>query len=307
VSAHVNRARGALHALTAVAVVAGVACVLWAPAPATNAGAAALSRDGKIHSSHVVRGFDSYAPAHDGAFQIEPVTTRPKVVPTTTQPAPAPAASHTSSVMTPPTTVAPTAVPWQPQTVARLKATTLVYANPGDAHATSALLGVTEFGNPRVLPVTQQSGTWLRVQLPTRPNGSQGWILARDASVSTVDDRVDVDLSTRTLTWSHSGVVRVQAVVGVGAPNSPTPTGNFFVTDVLPGEGPEYGAWIVALDAHSDVFTEFEGGDARIAIHGTNDPSSIGRAASSGCVRADARTLAALAASLPAGTPVDVE
>jgi lipoprotein-anchoring transpeptidase ErfK/SrfK len=181
-----------------------------------------------------------------------------------------------------------------------------VYANPGDSRAVSALYATTEFGNPRILPVTQQGGAWLRVQLPTRPNGSQGWIHARDATLGTVADRVDVDLASRTLTWRRAGVVQLQAVVGIGAPDSPTPAGSFFVTDVLPGEGPEYGAWIVALDAHSDVFTEFEGGDARIAIHGTDDPSSIGRSASSGCVRTDPRTLAALAGSLPPGTPVVV-
>ena len=155
--------------------------------------------------------------------------------------------------------------------------------------------------------MTQQGGGWLRVQLPTRPNGSQGWIRARDASLGVVDDRVVVDLASRTLIWSRGGVVQLQATVGVGGPSSPTPTGVFFVTDVLPGEGPEYGAFIVALNGHSDVFTEFEGGDASIAIHGTNDPSSIGAAASSGCVRADPHTLAVLAASLAAGTPVDIE
>ena len=57
-------------------------------------------------------------------------------------------------------------------------------------------------------------------------------------------------------------------------------------------------------NGHSDTFTEFDGGDAWIAIHGTNDPSSIGAAVSSGCVRVAADPLTALAAGLPAGTPV---
>ena len=79
----------------------------------------------------------------------------------------------------------------------------------------------------------------------------------------------------------------------------------FFVTDVL-AEPPNgaYGSWSLALDGHSDAFAEFQGGDARIAIHGTNDPSSIGRAASFGCVRVDADTLARLAAAIAPGTPV---
>jgi lipoprotein-anchoring transpeptidase ErfK/SrfK len=91
------------------------------------------------------------------------------------------------------------------------------------------------------------------------------------------------------------------------APSTPTPTCFFFVTDQLPHDpsGP-YGAWIVALDAHSEVFSTFEGGDARIAIHGTNDPASIGDATSSGCIRVDAASLSTLAHALPLGTPVVV-
>jgi lipoprotein-anchoring transpeptidase ErfK/SrfK len=50
----------------------------------------------------------------------------------------------------------------------------------------------------------------------------------------------------------------------------------------------------------------FEGGDARIAIHGTNSPASIGSATSSGCLRTDAAALNTLAHGLPLGTPVDV-
>jgi lipoprotein-anchoring transpeptidase ErfK/SrfK len=50
----------------------------------------------------------------------------------------------------------------------------------------------------------------------------------------------------------------------------------------------------------------FEGGDPRIAIHGTNDPSSIGHPASNGCVRVDAGPLDELRAALMPGTPVVV-
>ena len=93
--------------------------------------------------------------------------------------------------------------------------------------------------------------------------------------------------------------------VGIGAAASPTPTGSFFLTDILAHDpAGSYGAWILALDGHSEAFSEFDGGDARIAIHGTGDPSSIGAAVSSGCVRIPGGSLAQLAASLPLGTPV---
>jgi lipoprotein-anchoring transpeptidase ErfK/SrfK len=118
-------------------------------------------------------------------------------------------------------------------------------------------------------------------------------------------DAVTVDLSTHTLTWTRNGVVQLTTPAAIGAAVSPTPPGTFFVTDVLASDptGP-YGAWIVALNGHSDALTEFAGADPRIAIHGTNDPTSIGRAASAGCVRLSPTPLAALASSLPLGTSV---
>jgi lipoprotein-anchoring transpeptidase ErfK/SrfK len=128
---------------------------------------------------------------------------------------------------------------------------------------------------------------------------------ASSVALSPVPDVIDVDLAAHRLTWGRTGALVLDAVVGVGSAASPTPTGTFFVTDVLPDDpnGP-HGAWVLALNAHSDAFTEFEGGDARIAIHGTNDPSSIGRSVSSGCVRVDAETLATLAHAIALGTPV---
>jgi lipoprotein-anchoring transpeptidase ErfK/SrfK len=60
-----------------------------------------------------------------------------------------------------------------------------------------------------------------------------------------------------------------------------------------------YGAWIIA-----EALTTFDGGDPRIAIHGTNDPASIGRPELNRCVRVDTGPLDALRAALMPGTPV---
>jgi hypothetical protein len=193
-----------------------------------------------------------------------------------------------------------------PTRVARVDDSTIfVFQHAGDHDPWFALPGTTEFGNPRVLPVVALGGDWIHVLLPTRPNGSEGWVLKRQVTLSPVNDQVLVDLAARLVVWAHDGVVALETIGAIGSPASPTPVGQFFVTDVLPrSPGSAYGAWIVALDGHSDTFTEFDGGDARIAIHGTNDPSSIGEAVSSGCVRVAAEPLATLAAGLPLGTPV---
>ena len=43
----------------------------------------------------------------------------------------------------------------------------------------------------------------------------------------------------------------------------------------------------IGLSGHCNVLTEFAGGDGQIAIHGTNDPGTIGQDVSHGCVRVD--------------------
>jgi lipoprotein-anchoring transpeptidase ErfK/SrfK len=64
------------------------------------------------------------------------------------------------------------------------------------------------------------------------------------------------------------------------------------------------GLWVLALNGHSDAYTTFEGGDARIAIHGTSDPASVGAARSNGCVRLAAAPLDQLRVGVLPGTPV---
>ncbi len=64
-----------------------------------------------------------------------------------------------------------------------------------------------------------------------------------------------------------------------------------------------YGVFAYGLSAHSDVLTEFGGGDAQVAIHGTNEPSAIGKDVSHGCVRV-LNSVIEEVSKLPLGTPV---
>jgi lipoprotein-anchoring transpeptidase ErfK/SrfK len=260
---------------------------------------------------------------HDSAAMAErvallPADSTPPTTSTTQDATPTlPVASGTAGPTPPPTTVAtttttgpaPTTSPKQTPpdpVVARVVAPTFeVYSNPGDKAPFVVLPARTEFGNPRVVLALQERDGWVQVMLPVRPNGSLGWTKSTSVTLSPVPDVIDVDVNAHTLTWGRSGDVVLSVPVATGAPSSPTPLGTFYVTDVL-REDPNgaLGAWVLALNGHSDALTEFEGGDARIAIHGTNDQSSIGRAASFGCVRVDAGSLARLAAEITPGTPV---
>jgi lipoprotein-anchoring transpeptidase ErfK/SrfK len=296
----VARLRIVLHVVTAVTVAAGL---LVAVTTGGASGAASPRNAASVPAPVDLGAPPAAVTAPSPTTTSPPATGAPTPTPTSTlPPAPAPTAP-------PPATVAGTVVPWQPQLVARVTTDPVaVYAQPGAPSAVLTVPGTTWFGTRYVLPVIQLGGDWLKVLLPVGAgNGSTGWIRASDASLSHIDDEVSIDLAARRLVWARGGVVQLDVSVAVGAQASPTPRGTFFVTDVVP-ENPQgpYGPWAIALNAVSNALTEFEGGLPQIAIHGTDDPGSIGQAASSGCVRIDTVSLDRLAGSLPIGTPVTI-
>jgi lipoprotein-anchoring transpeptidase ErfK/SrfK len=193
----------------------------------------------------------------------------------------------------------------RPRVVARAATDLAVYAHKGDPTPVMSLPATTSFGTGRALLVTKRKARWLEVLLPTRPNGSKGWVHTADVELRPVHDDLVVDLTARTLTWRRDGAVILTTTIAVGAPETPTPTGRFSVTDLLDTPDDEgYGPFAVGVSGHSDQLTDFGGGDGQIGVHGTSDPSSIGQAVSHGCVRVPNDVIARLATSLPLGTPV---
>jgi hypothetical protein len=184
-----------------------------------------------------------------------------------------------------------------------------VFERPDAVEPFTTLAAATILGTPRVVKVLEGPvDGWMRVALPIRPNGSEGWISEDDVLLFTLDRRVDIDLSDRTLVVTGPDGVLLETTVAVGSEQSPTPPGSFFVTDsVIVGDpaGP-WGPWAFGLSAHSDVVTEFNGGDGIIGIHGTNRPSSIGYAQSLGCVRVPNEIALELGELISAGVPVEI-
>ncbi len=190
--------------------------------------------------------------------------------------------------------------------VARSGADLAVFARPGDPAPALTLLATTEFGSDRALLVDRVEGDWLQVLLPTRPNGSTGWIRGGDVELRQVDEAIEIDLAARTLRLLVDGRVVVSAPVAIGTPDNPTPTGHFYVVDKLATGDPDddYGPIAFGLSGHSVKLTDFAGGDGQIGIHGTNDPASIGRAVSHGCIRVANDVITQLADLVPLGAPV---
>jgi lipoprotein-anchoring transpeptidase ErfK/SrfK len=146
---------------------------------------------------------------------------------------------------------------------------------------------------------------WYRVQLPVRPNGATGYVRADALDVRTVTARIVVDVSDRRLTLYRAGRRVFAATVAVGSSATPTPTGRFYVNQrLIPDDtaGP-FGPAAIGISAFSNVLTGWAQGGP-VAIHGTNEPWSIGHAVSNGCVRLPNPTLNRLFRLAVAGTPV---
>jgi lipoprotein-anchoring transpeptidase ErfK/SrfK len=165
----------------------------------------------------------------------------------------------------------------------------------------------TEYLLPRTLLAFDQYQDWLHVYLPTRPNNSTGWIKASDVNISNpLEWQIRVSLADHRLWLFRNGVVEYETGVAIGTAQYPTPTGTYYITDPVdlhttPNLG--YGVFALGLSGHSDVLTEFGGGDGQIAIHGTNNPGDIGQDVSHGCVRIVNEAIERLS-TLPLGTPV---
>jgi len=183
-----------------------------------------------------------------------------------------------------------------------------VFADADDTEPVLALPGTSTFGFRQAFLVLDESGDSLHVLVPGRPNGSTGWIRRADVELQTVDHEVEVDLGARTLTLRSGDDVVLETTVAIGAPDAPTPTGRFFVTDLLETGDPndDYGPYAIGLSGYSKELTEFAGGDGQIGIHGTNEPASIGQAVSHGCVRVPNDVITTLATTVPVGTPVTI-
>ncbi len=149
---------------------------------------------------------------------------------------------------------------------------------------------------------------WYRVQLAVVPNGTAGWVRAWAVRTYRVRSRIVVDLSERRLRLYRSGSLALQTPVAVGASATPTPSGRYFVNEryELPDARGPFGPAALGISAHSNVLQHVWVEDGPIGIHGTNEPWSIGRAASHGCIRVANSVMRRLFRLAPAGTPIVV-
>ncbi len=172
---------------------------------------------------------------------------------------------------------------------------------------------------PTVFTMIENEDTpegWIEVNLPIKPNGSTGWIRLSEVTLSSTPLRVIIDrdgfnLKLIEASTSPDGelveTTILDETVGIGTGASATPVGSFYVTELIRSTSEFYGPFAFGLSGFSEDLEEFAGQEnAIIGIHGTNEPESIGRQSSNGCVRIDNEIITLLAQTLPLGTPVEI-
>ena len=87
--------------------------------------------------------------------------------------------------------------------------------------------------------------------------------------------RITINIQTHTLTLFRDNNVFKTYTVAVGKPTSPTPKGTFKIINRAINPGGPFGVRWLGLNAPNGDY----------GIHGTNDPFSIGKNISNGCIR----------------------
>lgn len=106
--------------------------------------------------------------------------------------------------------------------------------------------------------------------------------------------RIIVDLSDRMLYLLDNNKVIRGFPVGIGTMLTQTPEGEYSIINKVPNPGGPFGAFWMGLSK------------PHYGIHGTNNPSSIGKQVSQGCIRMYNQDVTALSRLVPIGTRVTI-
>jgi lipoprotein-anchoring transpeptidase ErfK/SrfK len=183
-----------------------------------------------------------------------------------------------------------------------------VFDDPGDATSSTAIPSPRPSGAPTVFVVLQRRSEMAEVLLPIKPAGSSGWVRMADVKLSQHRWRMVVELDAHRLTvFQGPDVVRVETI-GIGTAGTPTPGGRWYTTELLRPPKPDgpYGPYAFGLSVFTGTDDGPAGANGQLGLHGTNDPSTLGRNVSLGCLRMSNEAISALATQLPLGVPVEI-
>ncbi len=123
--------------------------------------------------------------------------------------------------------------------------------------------------------------------------GNDNYLTSEDAQVNRPSILINLDKRRLTFTIDDSSTTYP---VAVGKPSTPSPIGNWVIVQKSVDPGGPFGARWMRLSVPWGSY----------GIHGTNNPASIGRAVSHGCIRMYNKDVIKIYDQTPIGTPVNI-
>ena len=133
-------------------------------------------------------------------------------------------------------------------------------------------------------------------------------VLASQANAQDAPKRVIVvSLEDHKLALVEDGQVKRVYTVAVGKPSTPSPVGTFTIERRVANPTYQHNGKIVLPGPRNPVGTRWMGlSEHGYGIHGTNEPDSIGKAASHGCIRLGRTDLEELYSLVAVGDTVEL-
>ncbi len=117
-----------------------------------------------------------------------------------------------------------------------------------------------------------------------------------DFPIPTEGYSIEIDLDTKTLELRKFNEILKSYPIAIGKPSTPTPVGDWKIIQKTKNPGGPFGSRWMRINVPWGGY----------GIHGTNDPPSIGTAASHGCIRMHNEDVNELYDIVPLGTPVKI-
>ncbi|MBO3736611.1 hypothetical protein [Actinoplanes flavus] len=166
-----------------------------------------------------------------------------------------------------------------------------IYTRPGGPAI--AWLPTQQCGSDTWLPVIDQQPGWVRVLLPSHPNGARGWITTSDLDRSHTPHEIRVHRRSGRLQLLTDGRLTGGWQVAAGSEQTPLPDGRTFLLALVPGAERRPSPRVLALATHSPASPTCTGIPGTVAIHpgpGVTDDDDPCRA----CLRVPAAAFDAL-------------
>jgi lipoprotein-anchoring transpeptidase ErfK/SrfK len=181
-----------------------------------------------------------------------------------------------------------------------------VFDSPGGT-VVKTLSRTNAIGKVTTLPVVslesfERAPGWYEVRLAQRPNGSTGWVSGSEVTAETLTHVIVIERAAHRLTLLDGGVKVGSYPVCIGTDTNPTPIGSFCALGVIEPGG-VYGPYAIPTSAYSETLPDWPGGGV-VGIHGTNNPDSVGKSVSHGCIRMYNKDITEVVQSVVPGTPI---